>query len=60
MVLGVWWLGQLAYPDVYNDYDMVEVAREYYKLFWNYDLSDKEAKAMLSNSYFKNENTEKE
>lgn len=60
MVLGVWWLGQLAYPDVYNDYDMVEVAREYYKLFWNYDLSDKEAKAMLSNSYFKNENTKKE
>ena len=60
MVLGVWWLGQLAYPDVYNDYDMVEVAREYYKLFWNYDLSDKEAKAMLSNSYFENENTEKE
>ena len=60
MVLGVWWLGQLAYPDVYNYYDMVEVAREYYKLFWNYDLSDKEAKAMLSNSYFKNENTEKE
>ena len=60
MVLGVWWLGQLAYPDVYNDYDMVEVAREYYKLFWNYDLSDKEAKAMLRNSYFKNENTEKE
>lgn len=53
MVLGVWWLGQLAYPDIYNDYDMVEVAQEYYKLFWNYDMSDEEAKEMLANSYFK-------
>ncbi|MDO4517836.1 MAG: ABC transporter substrate-binding protein [Bacillota bacterium] len=53
MVLGVWWLGQLAYPDVYNDYDMVEVAQEYYKLFWHYDLSEDEAKEMLSKSYFK-------
>lgn len=53
MVLGVWWLGQLIYPDVYNDYDMVEIAKEYYKLFWHYDLSDEEAKAMLKNSYFK-------
>ena len=53
MVLGVWWLGQLVYPDIYNDYDMVEVAQEYYKLFWHYDLSDEEAKEMLANSYFK-------
>ena len=53
MVLGVCWLGQLAYPDIYNDYDMVEVAQEYYKLFWNYDMSDEEAKEMLANSYFK-------
>ena len=53
MVLGVWWLGQLVYPDVYNDYDIVEVAKEYYKLFWHYDLSDEEAEEMLSKSYFK-------
>ena len=53
MVLGVWWLGQLIYPDIYNDYDMVEVAREYYKLFWHYELSDGEAREMLANSYFK-------
>ena len=53
MLLGVWWLGQLIYPDIYNDYDMVEVAQEYYSIFWNYDLSEDEAKAMLANSYFK-------
>ena len=53
MVLGVWWLGQLLYPDIYNDYDMVEIAQEYYRLFWHYDLSEEEAKNMLSGSYFK-------
>jgi len=53
MVLGVWWLGQLVYPDVYNDYDMVEVAQEFYSLFWHYDLSEAEAKEMLANSYYK-------
>lgn len=53
MVLGVWWLGQLVYPDVYNDYDMVKVAQEYYKLFWHYGLSEKEAKEMLARSYYK-------
>ncbi len=50
MVLGVWWLGQLLYPDLYNSYDMVEVAKEYYKLFWGYDLSDDEAHEFLSES----------
>ncbi len=53
MILGVWWLGKLVYPDIYNDYDMVEVAQEYYKIFWDYDLSDEEAEEMLANSYFK-------
>lgn len=53
MVLGVWWLGGLIYPDVYNDYDIVEIAKDYYKLFWHYELSDDEAKEMLANSYFK-------
>ena len=56
---GLWWLASwhtLMYITTTNGGG----CREYYKLFWNYDLSDKEAKAMLSNSYFKNENTEKE
>ena len=53
MVLGVWWLGQLVYPDVYNDYDIIEVAQEYYKLFWHYDLTEEEAREMLSKSIYK-------
>lgn len=51
-VIGVLWLGNLLYPNLY-DYDMVEKAQEFYKLFWNYDLSEDEAKAMLSNSTLK-------
>ena len=53
MVLGVWWLGQLLYPDIYNDYDMAEVAKEYYKLFWNYDLTDEQVQEFLEDSTVK-------
>ncbi|MBR4743808.1 MAG: ABC transporter substrate-binding protein [Oscillospiraceae bacterium] len=55
MVLGVWWLGQVLYPDVYDDYDMVEVAQRFYRLFWHYDLSEQEAREMLSRSLLKTE-----
>ena len=53
MILGVWWLGQLIYPEIYNDYDMADVAREYYDLFWHYDLTEDEAKEMLAGSYYR-------
>jgi iron complex transport system substrate-binding protein len=52
MILGIWWLGNLLYPDLY-DYDVAEVAQEIYKLFWNYDLSEEEAASMLSHSTLK-------
>lgn len=51
-VLGVWWLGNLLYPALY-DYDMTEVAQEFYRLFWHYDLSAEEAADMLSRSTYK-------
>ena len=46
MILGVWWLGNLLYPEVY-DYDMTAKAQEIYKTLWNYDLTAEEAAAML-------------
>ena len=52
MLLGVWWLGNLLYPQYY-DYDMVEKAQEIFKLLWNYDLSEADARAMLANSTLK-------
>jgi len=55
MVLGIWWFGNLLYPDVYS-YDMKEKAKEMYLLFWNYQLSEEEANAMLQNSIIKRNN----
>lgn len=52
-VLGVWWLGQLVYPALYDDYDMIEVAQEFYRLFWNYELTRAEAEELLSRSTLK-------
>ncbi|MBR4869499.1 MAG: ABC transporter substrate-binding protein [Oscillospiraceae bacterium] len=46
MLLGVYWLGNLAYPELY-DYDMAEVVQEFYSLFWNCHLSYEDAAAIL-------------
>ena len=46
MLIGVWWLGNLLYPEYYS-YSMVDKAREIYSLLWGYDLSVKEAETML-------------
>ena len=48
-VLGARWLMGVVYPDLYEG-DLYEDAKEFYKLFWHYDLSDEEAEEMLKNS----------
>ena len=48
-VLGIYWLGNLLYPELY-DYDMVEKAQEFYRLFWHYELSAEEAERLLARS----------
>jgi len=52
MVIGIWWLGNLVYPEIY-DYDIKEVIYEYYDLLWNYQLTDDELTDMLSKSTLK-------
>ena len=52
MVIGIWWLGNLLFPEIY-DYDMVTVSSDIYKLFWNYELTVAEAEDMLSASTMK-------
>ena len=52
-ILGIWWLGNLVYPDIY-DYDMREISKEFNSLFYNYELTDEEVDAMLANSTLKN------
>lgn len=53
MVIGVWWLGNLLYPQYYS-YSMVDKIQEIYSLLWKYDLTENEARAMLENAKFKN------
>lgn len=52
MILGVWWLGNLVYPEIY-DYGMSEMTQEIYKTLWNYDLTAEETAALLGNSTLK-------
>ena len=52
MILGVWWLGNLIYPEIY-DYDMSAMTQEIYKTLWNYDLTADETAALLGNSTLK-------
>ena len=52
MILGVWWLGNLVYPEIY-DYDMSAMTQEIYKTLWNYDLTADETAALLANSTLK-------
>ena len=52
MILGVWWLGNLIYPEIY-DYDMAAMTQELYKTLWGYELSADEVTALLSNSTLK-------
>ena len=39
----------MLYPELY-DFDMVEKTQEFYKLFWDYDLSTEQAQKLLANS----------
>lgn len=48
-ILGLKWLGNLLYPDVYK-YDMDKETREFYKKFYHYDLSDEELDSLLKDS----------
>ena len=52
MLLGIWWLGNLLYPEVY-DYDIADKAQEIFSLFWNYDLTDAEAAQLLAGAALK-------
>ncbi|HHW61646.1 MAG TPA: ABC transporter substrate-binding protein [Syntrophomonadaceae bacterium] len=45
-IIGVKWLGNLLYPDIYN-YDMVKETKEFYKLFYHYDITDEEIETLL-------------
>lgn len=51
-IIGIWWLGNLVYPEVY-DYDIAGKAQEFFKLFYDYELTEDEAADILANSSLK-------
>ncbi len=46
-LMGIYWLGNLLYPDIY-DADVRDKAKQFYTLFFNYQLSDEELDALLN------------
>lgn len=48
-VLGLKWLGNLLYPEIYG-YDLIQETKEFYALFYHYELSDEEATELLKNA----------
>ena len=51
-VLAIQWLGNLLYPEVF-DYDMVTEAQAFYRLFFHYELTEEEAKELMSHSTYR-------
>ena len=51
-VIGIRWLGNLLYPDVF-DYDIEQEVKDYFSLFYQYDLTDQEVTDLLANSTLK-------
>ena len=54
-VMGMQWLPRLLYPDKFNT-SIADVTKSYYKMFYGYDMSDREvadmtAKALPKNAY---------
>ncbi|MFW5647080.1 MAG: ABC transporter substrate-binding protein [Acetivibrio ethanolgignens] len=47
--LGMLWLGELLYPE-YTEYDLQEKITEYYKLFYDCDLTDEMYQALIANA----------
>lgn len=46
--IGIQWMANLFYPDVFK-YDMYDVTKEYYSLFYNYDLTQEKFDKITSN-----------
>ncbi|MBZ2175874.1 ABC transporter substrate-binding protein [Schnuerera sp. xch1] len=48
-ILGVKWLGNLLYPEIF-DYNMEEEVKEFYDKFYHYQLTEEELDELLENS----------
>ena len=53
IIIGVPWTAKVIYPDKYSNINMVDATKEFYSNFYHYDLSDDEAKDILTSSGLK-------
>lgn len=51
-ILGMKWLANLLYPDKFN-YNIIQEAKEFYKTFYSYDLTDADIQELMSNALVK-------
>ena len=51
-MIGVRWLGNLLYPELF-DYDIEQEVKDYFSLFYRYELSDDEVQNLLAGSTLK-------
>lgn len=42
------WLGTILHPDLFEDINMKEKTKEFYKNFYHYDLTDEETELIFS------------
>jgi iron complex transport system substrate-binding protein len=48
-IIGIEWMGNLLYPKYY-DYDIREKTKEFYSLFYNYELSEEQLNNLFNNA----------
>lgn len=51
-IVGINWMGDVLYPE-YFDNDIVAETKEFYDLFYRYELCDEEVEELLGNSTLK-------
>lgn len=42
------WLGKILHPDLFNDLDIKKTVKDFYKIYYNYDLKDNEIADILN------------
>lgn len=45
------WIGTKIHPDLFADVDMTQMVKDFFKNWYNYDLSDEDAAAVLNGTY---------
>lgn len=46
-LIGIYYLGHLLYPELYSDIDLKTEIKEFFSLFYKYDLSDEQALSFI-------------